>query len=874
MKRQQTLMRTAFRILIVVLALITLAGIFAVQSAQRALRDAGVEHLDWRGVSWSGNELSVAEITGRYAAEQGDLGFAAWGVQVKLVWEAGPRLELVDVRDLDLDWRPTPGMTFEDPMLDPNPGSPAPASIDQSPASLDPRDWLHVPHWFPAEAAIRDLSLSMPCQQETCELSGSFDARRNVISANSFAAQLALLSGTESLALSVDLRDEADDLVLSSDLALSGQHALALRADWRGATDSAQWQGSVSMPGWPDANWLFGFVDPWLKPGTLPLEQLPTGLQFDANWVLQPGRTPVQWTDLLAGAVRVKGQLNLPQPWDVKDVGAVSGAADFDFQGDKGAWLLHQGTASVQLERLSWPALANLPADVRPVSLQAVIEPEPGSTEGWRAALPLTFSATLGGPVTGTLDTRLSLTNNPALQAELHQGRLQLVGGRIDYAGARFQDLRADLSFEGLVNQQLLSLTLGKSSRLDSAALRLGEADVSLIDTRLELAGLKLDIPFDGQDATRLDAPIRLGASRLEHAMLRPQSWSLVGRLGYGEKGLDWKGVAAAASGLQFGLDMTWPTNAGWRARLTPDAIFLRADNPLALTLTDWPALLDLSAGKLTANFDASGHSSIERLSGRIDLSGGSGIYDRTEFSGLDLPLTMELKGEQVTLATSAITLQSINPGLPVGPARFDGRYQATLGQTLAGELHIEHASTDLLGGRLLLQPTTLDFSHARQKLMVQMQGVELTELFKAYPAEGLSGHGIIDGQLPVTLTDNGVIIENGSLRAREPGGALQYRSDRLAGLGDNPGMRELVLALDDFRYSVLASDIDYAENGTLVLGLRLEGHNPELQQGRPVHLNVRLEEDIPALLASLQLSGQVSDIIQKRVQERLLQRR
>ncbi|QJD59575.1 hypothetical protein HG264_11980 [Pseudomonas sp. gcc21] len=856
------------------LALITLAGIFAVQSAQRALRDAGVEHLDWRGVSWSGSTLSVAEITGRYAAEQGDLGFAAWGVQVKLVWQAGPRLQLIDVRDLDLDWRPTPGMTFEDPMLDSNPGSTAPASLDQPPASLDPRDWLHMPHWFPDKAAVRDLDLSMPCQQAVCELSGSLDVRRDPAVANSVSGQLSLLSGAESLALSFDLRDEADAFVLNSELALSGQHALALHADWRGVGDAARWQGSLSVPDWPDANWLFEFVDPWLAPGSLPLVQLPTGLQFDANWALQPGRTPHYWKDLLAGAVRVEGQFNLPQPWVIEDIGAVSGAADFDFEGDQGNWLLHQGTATVQLDRLSWPGLANLPADVRPVSVRAVVEPEPGSTQGWRAALPLTVKATLDGPVTGTLDTRLSLSNSPALQAQLHEGRLQLAADNIEYADARFHDLQADMFFQGLVNQQLLSLTLGKSSGLDSAVMQLSGPGVSLTDARLELAGLKLDMPLDGQGAIQLDAPIRLAASRLEHAVLRPQSWNLVGKLGYGDEQLDWEGVAAAASGLQFGLNMTWSANAGWRARLAPDAIFLRAANPLALTLADWPALLDLSAGRLIANFDASGNASIERLSGRINLSGGSGIYDRMEFDGLELPLSVELRGEQATFTASSITLQSLNPGLPVGPARIAGRYQTTLEQMLAGELRIEHASTEVLGGRLLVQPATVDFSQARQNLMVQMQGVELTELFEAYPAEGLSGNGIIDGQLPVTLTDNGVIIENGSVKAREPGGVMQYRSDKLAALGDNPGMRELVLALNDFRYSVLASDIDYAENGTLVLDLRLEGHNPELQQGRPVHLNVRLEEDIPALLASLQLSGQVSDIIQKRVQERLLQRR
>jgi len=39
---------------------------------------------------------------------------------------------------------------------------------------------------------------------------------------------------------------------------------------------------------------------------------------------------------------------------------------------------------------------------------------------------------------------------------------------------------------------------------------------------------------------------------------------------------------------------------------------------------------------------------------------------------------------------------------------------------------------------------------------------------------------------------------------------------------------------------------------------------------GRPINFSINLEEDIPALLTSLQLSDRVSETIQRRVQERL----
>ena len=57
-----------------------------------------------------------------------------------------------------------------------------------------------------------------------------------------------------------------------------------------------------------------------------------------------------------------------------------------------------------------------------------------------------------------------------------------------------------------------------------------------------------------------------------------------------------------------------------------------------------------------------------------------------------------------------------------------------------------------------------------------------------------------------------------------------------------------------------------------MALGLRLEGENPDLRGGQPVVLNINLEEDIPALLTSLQLSGRVNEAVTERVRERVQQ--
>ena len=86
--------------------------------------------------------------------------------------------------------------------------------------------------------------------------------------------------------------------------------------------------------------------------------------------------------------------------------------------------------------------------------------------------------------------------------------------------------------------------------------------------------------------------------------------------------------------------------------------------------------------------------------------------------------------------------------------------------------------------------------------------------------------------------------------------------------------MQLVTQSLEDFHFTTLNSQVNYDQQGTLSLAMRLEGQNPAIEQGRPIHFNINLQEDIPSLLASLQLTDKVNDIIKQRVQQRILQRR
>ena len=139
----------------------------------------------------------------------------------------------------------------------------------------------------------------------------------------------------------------------------------------------------------------------------------------------------------------------------------------------------------------------------------------------------------------------------------------------------------------------------------------------------------------------------------------------------------------------------------------------------------------------------------------------------------------------------------------------------------------------------------------------------------KVYPTDGLAGNGSIDGQIPLIVNLDGVRIDKGKLEARNPG-TLRFRSAELQSMAkNNPALGLLNQALDDFHFQVLKSDLNFDKDGKLILHIRLEGSNPQFENGRPIHFNFNLEQNLYALLASIQLNNHVSDLIIKRIRQR-----
>src|SRR5690606_31947443 len=139
----------------------------------------------------------------------------------------------------------------------------------------------------------------------------------------------------------------------------------------------------------------------------------------------------------------------------------------------------------------------------------------------------------------------------------------------------------------------------------------------------------------------------------------------------------------------------------------------------------------------------------------------------------------------------------------------------------------------------------------------LRAQGWQLSELVALQKNADIQASGTLVGELPVTLADGRVIIENGYLRAVPPGGSIRYLAtdENRALANTNPELELALNLLDDFQYQLLSAKVQLDKAGTLLLGLSLEGSNPGQYQGQPVNFNINLEQNIDPLLQSLRLS-------------------
>ncbi|KMQ75085.1 Dicarboxylate transport [Marinobacter subterrani] len=402
------------------------------------------------------------------------------------------------------------------------------------------------------------------------------------------------------------------------------------------------------------------------------------------------------------------------------------------------------------------------------------------------------------------------------------------------------------------------------------------EQPLLLQDLRTNLSDVTLTIDYgaSGTWAERIavKGKVKVEANRITHPRLVPQAWSFRGNVAGHLANLRIQGTLVSNAGVEADLDVQLSPDGA--VSISVGSVIEGPDDvrALAATFTGWPELLSVDSGSARVSAELHlGPKGGLAVDGAATLDEVNGVFNRTAFTGLTGEVLATLEGDRMTARSTGLTAEQVNPGIPVSAVHFTGSYTAPISKKLAGKLAVQQANAQFLGGSLRIPPGTYDLAGGAGRIPVELQDISLARLMEVYPAEGLGGSGLLSGLIPISFSSDGVQVEQGRVSAESPGGRLQLPADKLQGmLGGNQAMDVVVKALQNFHYSVLSSTIDYDDTGKLTLDLRLEGNNPEVRGGQPVVLNVNLEEDIPALLTSLQLSGSVNEAVTERVRKLL----
>ncbi len=330
-------------------------------------------------------------------------------------------------------------------------------------------------------------------------------------------------------------------------------------------------------------------------------------------------------------------------------------------------------------------------------------------------------------------------------------------------------------------------------------------------------------------------------------------------------------------------------TNHGaLRATLVPRP-FSPSGTTLSRLITPWEYPFDVTAGRLGLSAVVTWGARPRHLSSGIDDEQNPGgiTVKRGEvaITAKDLDGYYEdmlLEDVNTTMKVSATSLDDLTMEGPahVRIGRIDSgieieniAFALQLGRLGFGHgaappvMELTDVSGHTLGGRVSSSRIYVDPARPPSRFTLKLDGLQLDRLLQLEQQQGLEGTGVLDGKVPITLNGETITIQDGRVAVRPPGGVIRFEpleETRRMLVQAKPEMELVLRALENFRYDVLRAVVNYQEDGALLLETRLEGKNPGMKESPPIHFNLNVEENIPALLQSVQVVKDIEERLEK----------
>lgn len=241
------------------------------------------------------------------------------------------------------------------------------------------------------------------------------------------------------------------------------------------------------------------------------------------------------------------------------------------------------------------------------------------------------------------------------------------------------------------------------------------------------------------------------------------------------------------------------------------------------------------------------------------EISGKKGdvLFDGVFFNSRLHYFVDEQRGITVHEDKQQLKVANLFIGVPIQALQVDA-------QIATGKPNIQHFKARLLGGRLDFDDFKLN---APSQTILNIAGISLAEIIKysAYPE--IQSQALIDGMLPLILTEAGPEIINGSIFARPPGGYIKVPENTVTkamGRG-NPALSFTLQLLSNFQFDTMQGVIGYTSDGESDLKIEIKGISPTVSGTQPINFNYSHNENILKLLKSLRFNEELVRDIKER---------
>jgi hypothetical protein len=204
---------------------------------------------------------------------------------------------------------------------------------------------------------------------------------------------------------------------------------------------------------------------------------------------------------------------------------------------------------------------------------------------------------------------------------------------------------------------------------------------------------------------------------------------------------------------------------------------------------------------------------------------------------------------------------------LDVGVPLVNGTLVFGLGRD--GVLGVDRAVWDWAGGTIYAEPFQAALDAGEWQATLAAKDLDLAAILALAEVDGLTGTGTLAGRLPLRLGFATVAVEDGHLATTGPG-TLHYAPNGGADVLDTgqAGTDLLLDALANFHYDDLSLAINGIAGGETAVALRLVGRNPDLYDGYPVALNVKLEGALDTLLRRGLAGYRIPETVRERLED------